>query len=120
MDCEANNAREHGGCIMTFSRKARSTNIFAGAELSPRERQLMALLWEGLCHKEIANRLFISIKTVQTHLTNIYAKAGLPYRSNAVALMRWGIERGYVNIRRATKLNQKGFAMHEDIENWFT
>ena len=50
------------------------------ASLTPMERDVTRLIKDGLANKEIAARLFISPRTVQTHLTHIYAKVGLTSR----------------------------------------
>lgn len=46
-------------------------------KLTPRERELCTLLVEGLNHAAIAQRLFISEKTVRNHVSNIYAKVNV-------------------------------------------
>jgi DNA-binding NarL/FixJ family response regulator len=48
--------------------------------LTPRERELASLVGRGASNKEIAHHLSISIKTVKTHLTNIFKKLGLSTR----------------------------------------
>jgi predicted ATPase/class 3 adenylate cyclase/DNA-binding CsgD family transcriptional regulator len=48
--------------------------------LTPTERDVVRLLSEGLANKDIATRLFVSIRTVQTHLTHVYTKLGLTSR----------------------------------------
>src|SRR6478735_6484576 len=55
-------------------------------ELSPRERQILELLAEGLRVKEIAERLQLSPATVHTHVRNAIAKLEVDTRTEAVAL----------------------------------
>jgi predicted ATPase/class 3 adenylate cyclase/DNA-binding CsgD family transcriptional regulator len=52
--------------------------------LTPTEREVVTLASEGLSTKEIATRLFVSPRTVQTHLTHVYAKLGLTSRVQLV------------------------------------
>jgi DNA-binding NarL/FixJ family response regulator/signal transduction histidine kinase len=52
--------------------------------ISPREREVFALLLDGLPNKLIAQRLGISEKTVKTHLTNIFRQIGVTDRLQAV------------------------------------
>ncbi len=47
------------------------------ASLTPTERDVVRLVSEGLGNKDIATRLFVSPRTVQTHLTHVYTKLGL-------------------------------------------
>jgi DNA-binding NarL/FixJ family response regulator len=59
----------------------------AGASnLTPREGEVYALLAEGLDQGEIAGRLFITSKTVGTHIEHILGKLGVRSRAQAVAL----------------------------------
>jgi predicted ATPase/class 3 adenylate cyclase/DNA-binding CsgD family transcriptional regulator len=50
------------------------------ASLTPTERDVVRLLSEGLANNDIATRLFVSPRTVQTHLTHVYTKLGLTSR----------------------------------------
>jgi DNA-binding CsgD family transcriptional regulator len=52
--------------------------------LTPMENDVVRLVREGLGNKEIGARLFISPRTVQTHLTHVYSKLGLTSRVQLV------------------------------------
>jgi DNA-binding CsgD family transcriptional regulator len=54
------------------------------AALTPAERDVVRLVSEGLGNKDIGTRLFISPRTVQTHLTHVYTKLGLTSRVQLV------------------------------------
>jgi DNA-binding NarL/FixJ family response regulator len=59
-------------------------------QLTPREREVMRLLARGYAYKEIAGELFISIKTVETHASNVLRKLQLSSRHQ---LTRWAADR---------------------------
>jgi DNA-binding CsgD family transcriptional regulator len=52
--------------------------------LTPAERDVVRLLTEGLANKDIAARLFVSPRTVQSHLTHVYNKLGVSSRVQLV------------------------------------
>lgn len=56
----------------------------AFASLSPREREVLALLTEGLGNAQIAERLSISEKTVRNHVSNLFDKLGVWTRAQAI------------------------------------
>jgi DNA-binding NarL/FixJ family response regulator len=58
------------------------------ANLSPREREVLACVREGLPNKRIAQRLEISEKTVKAHLTRVYETIGVPDRVSAAMWAR--------------------------------
>jgi NarL family two-component system response regulator LiaR len=57
-----------------------------GHDLSEREREVLALLVEGLSNPEIAARLSVSRSTAKAHVSNILSKLGVSNRAEAVAL----------------------------------
>ena len=59
-------------------------------QLTPREKEVMRLLARGYAYKEIAAELFISIKTVETHASNVLRKLQLSSRHQ---LTRWAADR---------------------------
>jgi DNA-binding NarL/FixJ family response regulator len=61
--------------------------------LTPRERDVLRLLARGYAYKEIASELFISIKTVETHVSSVLRKTQL---SNRYELSRWASDRRLV------------------------
>jgi predicted ATPase/class 3 adenylate cyclase/DNA-binding CsgD family transcriptional regulator len=54
------------------------------ASLTPAERDVVRLVCDGLANKDIATRLFVSPRTVQAHLSHVYAKLGLSSRVQLV------------------------------------
>lgn len=61
--------------------------------LSQREREVMRLIARGYAYKEVAKELFISVKTVETHVSNVLRKLQL---SNRHQLTRWATDRRLV------------------------
>jgi predicted ATPase/DNA-binding CsgD family transcriptional regulator len=58
----------------------------AAAHLSPRERHVLALLAQRYTAPEIAYQLFLSVRTVERHVSNVYNKLGVNSRRAAVAV----------------------------------
>jgi DNA-binding NarL/FixJ family response regulator len=58
------------------------------AELTAREREVLALVGEGLANKQIARRLGISEKTVKAHLTSVFQRIGVTDRTQAALWAR--------------------------------
>jgi DNA-binding CsgD family transcriptional regulator len=56
--------------------------------LSRREREIALLAAEGLSSKEIADRLYLSVRTVNNHLQNIYSKLGVSSRVDMAKALR--------------------------------
>jgi DNA-binding NarL/FixJ family response regulator len=63
------------------------SGVEAGA-LTPREREILALVAAGRSNAEIGTQLFISAKTVSVHVSNVMSKLGAASRTEAAALAR--------------------------------
>src|SRR5688572_6470524 len=57
-----------------------------GLDLTDREREVLALMIEGLNNTQIAGRLIVSPSTIKSHVSNILAKLGVASRTEAVTL----------------------------------
>ena len=56
-------------------------------QLSPREKDVLDLMTKGYSNQQIAEKLFISLSTVKTHVSNILTKMGLERRTQAIQLV---------------------------------
>jgi two-component system, NarL family, response regulator NreC len=65
------------------------------APLSHREREVLELVARGHTHQEIADRLGLSIKTVETYLSRLTTKLGLHRRAD---LVRYALETGILDV----------------------
>jgi len=63
--------------------------------LTSREKEILHLLAEGMGNKEIADKLFISERTVVGHKSNLLAKTGT---KSAISLLAFAIKNGLVSI----------------------
>lgn len=70
---------------------------FESGTLTEREREVLELLAEGLSNKAIAARLYLSVRTVDGHLTNLYTRLGVRSRTEA---MRLAVEHKLVSRNR--------------------
>ena len=62
-------------------------------DLSERELEIIELVATGLTNQEIAKLLMISKRTVDNHVSNIFAKTGA---KNRVALINWAMDNGKI------------------------
>jgi len=68
--------------LLTELREKTDDNI----KLTKREKEILALIVEGLSNKEISKRLFLSNSTIQFHVSNILSKLGVSKRTEAAYL----------------------------------
>ncbi len=61
--------------------------------LSAREMEIIDLVADGLTNQEIAERLTISKRTVDNHVSNMFTKTG---SKNRVALLNWAMDHGKI------------------------
>lgn len=66
----------------------------ARQELTPREREVALLVARGLTSRQVAQRLFLSVRTVETHRARIMRKLGLGSRA---ALVEWAMDAGLLS-----------------------
>ena len=88
--------------VMTNARAEEVLNLVPAAEpacphvgeLSDRERDVLALVAEGRSNQEIATSLYLSVRTVERHLSNIYAKLRISGKAaRAAAAARFSASR---------------------------
>jgi PAS domain S-box-containing protein len=66
------------------------------AGLSPREREVLGLICQGLTDNQIAEKMSVSRNTVRNHVTTIYGKLDVHRRSSAIV---WARDRGFIGDR---------------------
>jgi DNA-binding NarL/FixJ family response regulator len=92
-------AASRGEIVLPPTLAARALAALARGELPPRsnpealtsrESDVLTLLAQGLTNKDIAQSLFLSVRTIEAHLRNIYDKLGVSSRTEAVL---WAVEK---------------------------
>ena len=84
---------DHASALTPATARRSSPQLFE--ELTPRERDVLALLADGYSNRVIAERLGLSEHTVKFHLASIYGKLGASTRTEAV---RRGLDLGIIDI----------------------
>ncbi len=81
--------------LMQFPEKEAKITDANYETLTPREQKIMVLLAEGLSAKQIAEKLFISPKTVENHRSNILRKLNL---HSTMELIRYAARLGIIDV----------------------
>ena len=81
--------------FLTRQRESNREARLASARLTPREREVLQALAEGLSDKQIAGRLHVGVGTVHSHVTNILAKLEVSSRLQALV---FAVRHGVVTI----------------------
>ncbi len=96
-------AAGRGEIVLPPSLAARALAALAHGEVFPkqavdplteREHEVLGLLAQGLTNKDIAQTLFLSVRTVEAHLGHIYTKLDVATRTEAAL---WAVNHGYGN-----------------------
>jgi len=66
-----------------------------GTRITPRETEILQMLARGLTTKEIADAVFVSTTTIDTHRKNLLAKTGV---ANTAELIVWAVTEGYIPV----------------------
>ncbi len=97
---EVNSGKEYlakaiSDTVLDNYKKAKDRTINQHYEITTRELQIIELFTEGLSYKEIADKLNISVRTVESHKNNIFEKLEI----NSIAdLVKYAIRHGIINI----------------------
>jgi DNA-binding NarL/FixJ family response regulator len=79
--------------VAAFTQEARGSGEGPLAALTPRQREVLQLVAEGYSNKEIAGRLEVALKTVETHRTELMERLGI---HGVAGLVRYAIQVGLV------------------------
>ena len=98
-------AVHHGGTFFSpkvseavmneYVKTLRTKGVKGSSELSRRESEVLALIAEGLGNKEIASKLFVSVRTVETHRERIIKKLDI---HTVAGLTRYALTKGIVKL----------------------
>lgn len=94
-------SRDVAGPLVALLATAPSRTERPRDPISPREREVLTLVCEGLGNKAIAQRLYLSLRTVENHLAAVFDKLGVSSRTEAAVL---AIRNGWVSGADAAAL----------------
>ncbi|MDQ4038780.1 MAG: LuxR C-terminal-related transcriptional regulator [Actinomycetota bacterium] len=73
------------------------SDLAAQTALTPREREIVALVAEGMSNRQVAEQLFVSERTVETHVSHVLAKLGANTRTD---IATWALSSGLTSKER--------------------
>jgi DNA-binding NarL/FixJ family response regulator len=87
--------------VQWFSSMSRGKSVVEGLpeHFSERELQVLKLAAKGMSNKEIAAQLALSVRTVQSHLGNIFDKLGVSSRTEAVLR---ALKEGWISLEHVS------------------
>jgi two-component system response regulator NreC len=80
--------------LTDYLERAQKDVVSSYSTLSSREREILKLIYKGHTNKQIAEELFLSVRTVERHRSSIMRKAGLENRAELVA---YAVRQGYLS-----------------------
>jgi DNA-binding CsgD family transcriptional regulator/tetratricopeptide (TPR) repeat protein len=84
----ASEARAHAARLLNACEGARTPGLSdVSVTLSPREREVALLIASGLTSRQVADRLYLSIRTVENHLQRVYTKLGVSSRDEVAGAL---------------------------------
>ena len=81
--------------VQDYLQREESGEAQSSRELTPRQQEVLTLIAEGHTNREIAEKLVVSVKTVDRHRENIMGKLDL---HNRVALVKYAIAKGLIQV----------------------
>jgi len=98
-ESEANAADEPtpaAGRATPSLQRAEARQPAADVPLSPREHEVVALIADGLSNREIAERLMLSVRTVERHIENVYNRLGIRGKAGRAIVTAYALRHGLV------------------------
>ena len=86
-------SRELQKSLIMMLAEGKQAESLSFEDLSPREREVLILVCEGLSNKQIAQRIYLSVRTVENHLANIYTKLEVESRTEAAV---FALQQGWI------------------------
>ena len=81
-------ARQAHAALVAYGARPRRRRLSGAEALTPMERRVAELAASGLSNRDIAQSLFLSLRTVESHLTSAYRKLQIESRTNIAAALQ--------------------------------